>query len=156
MAGPFPIPAFGRIEGGHHLYPVRVHYEDTDLSGLVYHANYLKYCERARSDMLRLLGIDQRAAVEAGLGAYVVAAATIRWQAPARLDDTLVVASEVCEVGGASVKMRQRILRPHQDRAQDILHLEVRIGFVAPDSRPRRHPCAWRAAFASTLGNTPR
>ena len=65
-----PAPS-GALLGARHLYPVRVHYEDTDLSGMVYHANYLRWFERARSDMLRLLGIDQRAAHEAGEGAYV-------------------------------------------------------------------------------------
>ena len=61
-------PPGGRLDGTAHYFPVRVYYEDTDLSGIVYHANYLKWFERARSDLLRLLGIDQRAAQEAGEG----------------------------------------------------------------------------------------
>ena len=61
-----PAPPFGTFQGPLHLFPLRVYYEDTDLSGMVYHANYLRWFERARSDMLRLLGIDQRAAAEAG------------------------------------------------------------------------------------------
>ena len=63
-----PQPASGLFQGPLHLFPLRVYYEDTDLTGIVYHANYLRWCERARSDLLRLLGIDQRAAVEAGEG----------------------------------------------------------------------------------------
>ena len=62
-------PLEGRFDGPEHRFPVRVYFEDTDLSGVVYHANYLRYMERARSDMLRLAGIDQRATMEAGGGA---------------------------------------------------------------------------------------
>lgn len=151
----FPAPAQGRSAHGWHLFPVRVHYEDTDLSGMVYHANYLRYCERARSDILRRLGIDQRAAVEAGLGAYAVASAQVRWQQPARLEDALVVASRVIEVRGASVRLHQRILRPRQDGADAIMALEVRIGFVAADGKPRRQPDAWRTALEIGLGDEP-
>ena len=68
-----PTPPDGLIDGNRHLYAVRVYYEDTDLSGITYHANYLRWFERARSDLLRLLGIDQRGAIEAGEGAYAVA-----------------------------------------------------------------------------------
>ena len=88
-----PQPASGLFQGSLHLFPVRVYYEDTDLTGIVYHANYLRWFERARSDMLRLLGIDQRAAVEAGEGHYAVAEIHIRYLVPARLDDALVIAS---------------------------------------------------------------
>ena len=70
---------------------MRVYFEDTDLSGVVYHANYLRYMERARSDMLRAAGIDQRAAHEAGEGAYAIRDLAIRYRAPARLDDALMV-----------------------------------------------------------------
>ena len=67
-----PDPPSGSFEGAVHRFAVRVYFEDTDLSGVVYHANYLRWFERARSDMLRLLGVDQRAAQEAGEGAYAV------------------------------------------------------------------------------------
>ena len=66
---PFPLPPSGCFDGARHWYAVRVYFEDTDLSGVVYHANYLRWFERGRSDMLRLLGIDQRGAQEAGEGA---------------------------------------------------------------------------------------
>ena len=90
MTGP-DQPQAGHFAGGEHRLPLRVYYEDTDLSGVVYHANYLRYMERARSDMLREAGIDQRAAHEAGEGAYAVADLHIRYLAPARLNDALVV-----------------------------------------------------------------
>ena len=70
----------GVFDGPLHLYAVRVYYEDTDLSGITYHANYLRWFERARSDLLRRLDIDQRAAIEAGEGAYAVADLTLRYR----------------------------------------------------------------------------
>lgn len=126
---------------------VRAYFEDTDLSGVVYHANYLRWFERARSDMLRLLGINQRAAQEAGEGAYAVADLTIRYAAPARLDDEVLIESRVEEMRAASCRMHQTAYR------DGILLTEarLRVGFVAPDGRPRRQPDAWRQAFASLI-----
>jgi acyl-CoA thioester hydrolase len=142
-----PAPPSGTFQGPFHLFPVRVYYEDTDLSGMVYHANYLRWFERARSDMLRLLGIDQRAAAETGEGTYTVADLTIRYLAPARLDDALTVVTGAAELGAASVRLRQRALRNDDLLAE----ATVRVGFIAPDGRPRRHPSAWRDAFKHLL-----
>ena len=142
-----PQPASGLFQGPLHLFPLRVYYEDTDLTGIVYHANYLRWFERARSDLLRLLGIDQRAAVEAGEGHYAVAEMHIRYLAPARLDDALVIASEATELRSASVRLRQRALRDGNLLAE----AAVRVGFISPDGRPRRQPSAWRAAFDPLL-----
>ena len=97
-------PIAGRFVGTEHRFPVRVYFEDTDLSGVVYHANYLRYMERARSDMLRLAGVDQRSAHEAGEGAYAVSALSIRYRRPARLDDALVVVTRLMQVRAASVR----------------------------------------------------
>src|SRR3954471_13761788 len=94
----FPEPASGRFDGPVHRFALRVYYEDTDLSGVVYHANYLRWFERARSDVLRLLGIDQRAAADAGEGFYAVAEIALRYAAPARLDDTVVIETQALEV----------------------------------------------------------
>ena len=146
-----PLPATGQFAGPRHLYPLRVFYEDTDLSGVVYHANYLKFCERARSEMLRQLGVDQGAAVAAGEGAYAVADARIRWLRPARLDDALLIETRGQALGAASVTMQQRVLRGDEVLAE----LDIRVGFVAPDGRPRRHPAAWRAAFESFFVKDP-
>src|SRR3546814_8827223 len=85
----------GAFAGAAHHYRLRVYFEDTDLSGIVYHANYLRYMERARSDMLRLAGIDQRAAMEAGEGAWAVTDLAIKYLRPAKLDDDLHVVSHV-------------------------------------------------------------
>lgn len=138
-----PRPAEGMFDGPRHLYPIRVHYEDTDLSGIVYHANFLKFAERARSEILRQLGIDQRAASEAGEGHYAVAEANVRFLRPAGLDDALVVETTTAELGAASVRMMQRILR----EGVLVAEVAIRVGFVAPDGRPRRQPQAWRTAF---------
>lgn len=134
----------GWFVGQVHHFPLRIYYEDTDLSGLVYHANYLKYCERARSSLLRLLGIDQRAASEAGEGHYAVAEANLRYLRPAFLDDSLHVQTHCVELRAASVRLAQQVFR-----GDDLLvELAIRVGFIAPDGRPRRQPEAWRDAFA--------
>lgn len=136
-------PPSGAFQGSLHLFPLRVYYEDTDLSGIVYHANYLRWFERARSDMLRLLDIDQRAAAERGEGTYAVAELSIRYLAPARLDDAVTIATHTTELGAASVRLRQRALRGRDLLAEAF----VRVGFISPEGRPRRQPSAWRAAF---------
>ena len=128
-----------------HLFPVRVYFEDTDLTGMVYHAQYLNWFERARSDILRLLAIDQRGAHQAGEGAYAVSELAIRYAAPARLDDDVVVDSRVVALGGASCRMTQVARRGGTLLAE----AGVRIAFVAPNGRPRRQPRPWLAAFES-------
>ncbi|MBX9897407.1 MAG: YbgC/FadM family acyl-CoA thioesterase [Qipengyuania sp.] len=143
-----PNPPDGVIDGTRHLYAVRVYYEDTDLSGVVYHANYLRWFERARSDLLRRLGVDQRAAVEAGEGAYVVSEMSLNYVRPARLDDDIVIETRCTGLGLASCRMAQRALRGERP----LVEASLRVGFVAPGGRPRRQPGAWRAAFASFMG----
>ncbi|QSB43637.1 YbgC/FadM family acyl-CoA thioesterase [Altererythrobacter sp. FM1] len=138
-----PTPPGGIFRGDTHLFAVRAYYEDTDLSGIVYHANYLRWFERARSDLVRMLGIDQRAAVEAGEGAYAVADLHIRYAAPAKLDDDIVIESRCTEMGAASVRIVQRAMRGEQLVAEQT----VRVGFISPEGRPRRQPAEWRAAF---------
>ncbi len=140
----FPQPPAGLIDGRIHRFTVRAYFEDTDLSGVVYHANYLRWFERARSDFVRLLGIDQRAVNEAGEGAFAVTELAIRYLKPARLDDAVGIETVTEEMRTASCRMRQRAYR------EGVLLSEarLRIGFVAPDGRPRRMPDAWRIAFA--------
>jgi acyl-CoA thioester hydrolase len=135
------------IDGGVHRFAVRIYFEDTDLSGIVYHANYLRYMERARSDLLRLLGIDQRAAHEGGAGVYAVADLQIRYRAPARMDDALVVETRCTALGGATVTMDQRILRG----GELLTEATVRAGFLTPEGRPRRQPAEWVEKFRRLL-----
>ncbi len=142
-----PNPPGGVFDGPRHLYAVRVYYEDTDLSGITYHANYLRWFERARSDLLRMLDIDQRAAIEAGAegdgGAYAVTELNIKYLSPAKLDDDIVIETLCHGLGAASVRMAQ-VAR----RGDEVLtSAEVRVAFLTPDGRPRRQPAEWRTAF---------
>ena len=150
----FPEPPGGSFDGPVHRFPLRVYFEDTDLSGVVYHANYLRWFERARSEMLRCLGIEQRPVHDAGQGAYAVAELTIRYLAPARLDDAVLIESRVEELRAASCRLQQKALRLEPGRGELVLSdVRLRIGFVGPDGRPRRQPEAWRKAFAAVAPN---
>ncbi len=142
-----PAPVSGVIEDGVHRFPVRVYFEDTDLSGIVYHANCLRFMERARSDLLRVIGIDQRGAFEGGEGVYAVADLQLKYLRPAKLDDDLLIETRCLALGGASVSMGQRILRG----GELLVDAQVRAGFLTPAGRPRRQPAAWMDAFARLL-----
>jgi acyl-CoA thioester hydrolase len=141
------LPTEGRIRAGEHHLPVRVYFEDTDLSGMVYHANYLKFMERGRSDMLRALGIDQQAAHDAGAGTYAVAEVAIRYRSPARLGDALMVTTWLEKLGPARLIIQQRVMRETVVLAQS----RVTIAFVAPSGRARRQPAAWIEALGRFL-----
>jgi acyl-CoA thioester hydrolase len=144
-------PQIGRFEGKEHLFPVRVYFEDTDLSGVVYHANYLRYMERARSDMLRVAGIDQRAAQEAGEGVYAVRDIAIRFAAPARLDDDLMVVSRVTTLRPAAAVIQQRVMKG----SVLLTDARVEVVFITPSGRPRRQPPEWLDIFARLTDNGP-
>lgn len=148
-----PTPPGGILDGTRHLYAVRVYYEDTDLSGVTYHANYLRWFERARSDLLRMLEIDQRAAIEAGTGAYAVTDIQIRYLRPAKLDDDVVIETRCTEMRAASCRMHQRAYRDFGRGDELLTEATLRVGFVAPDGRPARQPEAWRAAFQTILSS---
>ena len=136
-------PASGRFDGSTHRFPVRVYFEDTDLSGVVYHANYLRFMERARSDMLNVAGVDQRTAFDSGEGVYAVADLSIKFRAPAKLDDALVVVSRVVDVGAATATIHQRVMRGEQT----LTDATVTAAFLTLAGRPRRQPRAWVDAF---------
>ena len=136
-------PYRGGFIGPQHRFALTVYFEDTDTAGIVYYANYLKYMERARSDMLRAAGIDQRAAMEAGTGVYAVAEVNIRYLCPARLGDDLVVVSSVEQVRAASVVIHQQVMRG----AEPLADARVTAAFLSPDDRPKRQPRAWVERF---------
>ena len=140
-------PYAGRFVGKAHHFAVRVYFEDTDLSGIVYHANYLRFMERARSDMLTCAGIDQRAAHDAGEGSYALADLSIKYAAPAKLDDALLVISTVTEIRAASCRIHQRVMRGDQI----VTDAAVLAVFLTPSGRPRRQPRAWVEAFERLL-----
>jgi acyl-CoA thioester hydrolase len=118
----------GRIEGRRHMLPVRVYFEDTDFSGLVYHATYLRWCERGRSDYLRLLGV-RHAELHAGEGgsepaAFVLRRLEVDYLRPARIDEVLEVITATLETGGAHITMAQ-----HVERGSEVL-CRVRVTAV--------------------------
>ena len=129
--------------GGTHHFALRVYFEDTDVAGIVYYANYLKFMERARSDMLRAAGIDQRGVLEAGEGVYAVAEASIKYRRPAKLDDALVVLSSVKEVRAASCLIHQRVMRGHELLADAM----ITAAFLSTEGRPKRQPREWVEVF---------
>ncbi len=146
-----PVPPGGILDGQRHLYAVRVYYEDTDLSGITYHANYLRWFERARSDLLRLLGIDQRGAIESGEGAYALSEVNLKYLRPAKLDDDVVIETRCTELGAASCRMHQTAHRIGLGDGDILCEAHLRVGFITLDGRPRRQPAAWRAAFQTFM-----
>jgi acyl-CoA thioester hydrolase len=141
-------PYEGSFVGTTHLFALRVYFEDTDLAGMVYYANYLRFMERARSDMLRLLGVDQRAALENGEGVYAVAEVSIKYRAPARLGDALLVVTDLEAVRAASVLIHQRVMRGDAILADAM----VTAAFLTPEGRPRRQPRDWVERFERLQG----
>ena len=128
-----------------HTLPIRVYYEDTDMAGVVYYANYLKYIERGRSEALRALGIDQTAMRENGL-VFVVRRLTADYMAPARFDDDLTVFTRTEAVKGASATMIQWVRREDQT----LFRAEVQIACMDLDGRPQRLPTEVRQALVET------
>ena len=143
MGGSIDKPYEGAFVGNTHHFALRVYFEDTDTAGIVYYANYLKFMERARSDMLRAAGIDQRAALEAATGVYAVAEAHVRYLRPARLGDDLVIVSSLEEVRAASVRIQQRVMRGGETCAEG----RITAAFLTPDGRPTRQPREWVERF---------
>lgn len=141
-------PYSGRFDAGTHLFALRVYFEDTDAGGLVYHANYLRYMERARSDMMRLAGVDQRGAMERGEGAYVVAEVVMRYKASARLDDDLLVVSRIGKMSGALCAVHQRVMR----ETETLVEADISVALIGPNGRPKRQPRQWLERFERLKG----
>jgi len=147
MADLSRIPLDGEIRDGRHVLAVRVYYEDTDYTGIVYHASYLRFMERGRTNYLRLLGADHRALFEATENeapgfAFVVRSMNIEFLKPARMDDVLEIWTEPAEVKGASSMLRQRVLR-----GDDVLiDAQVRVAFIS-GGRARPIPKPLRIAM---------
>ncbi len=127
-------------------WPVRVYWEDTDAGGIVFYANYLKFFERARTEWLRALGLEQQRLRQDVGGMFVVSGVQMRYHHPARLDDLLLVTARVLEAGRASLTMEQTAcLTPSQPDAATMLLCEgtIRIGWVdAASMRPQRIPAS--------------
>ena len=126
-----------------HSFPLRVYYEDTDAGGIVYHANYLKFCERARSEWVRGLGIDQRA-LKAGRGLIIVVRRMeVDFLRPALYDDALTVTTQLRLLGGARIELDQAVLRG----AETLFTAAVTLVCVGADGRAARLPDDLRAAL---------
>ena len=122
-----------------HLLPLRVYYEDTDFSGVVYHASYLRFLERGRTEFIRALGIDQAALHTADGFAFVVRRMTIDWLRPARMDDCISIETRPLALKGASLELAQRVLRD----SEVLLEAAVLVAGVA-GGRPVRLPADLR------------
>jgi acyl-CoA thioester hydrolase len=136
-------PTSGRIEDRRHILPLRVYYEDTDAQGIVYYANWLRFLERGRTELLRLLGLEHGALrAERGI-VWVVRRCTVEYLKPARLDETVEVVTACGEMRGASLEMLQEARRGGE--------LLVRAGLLVAcmndAGRPMRIPADARAAL---------
>ena len=132
-----PEPTAGLVEGREHLLPVRVYYEDTDFTGVVYHANYLRYFERGRSDFLRLMGVSHtelRARAEPI--AFVVRRMEVEFARAARVDDALVVRTAYESLKGPRIIVRQRIERS----GEEVASARVEVVCIRLDGRPVKPP----------------
>jgi acyl-CoA thioester hydrolase len=139
------LPRDGAVRDGAYLFPVRVYYEDTDAAGLVYYANYLKFAERARTEMLRRLGVEQeRLRAETGL-VFVVRRCAADYLLPARLDDDLIVETRLKALGGASLDLDQDVRRGDAL----LVRLVFQIACLGQSGRPQRLPPVLRAALGS-------
>ena len=136
-------PYRGGFIGAEHHFALTVYFEDTDAYRIVYYANYLKFMERARSDFIRAVGVDQAAALKATGSAYAVVEVDIKYRRPARLGDDLQVVSTVQQVRASSVDIHQRVRR-----GQEVLtDARVTAAFLDGQGRPRRQPKDWVEKF---------
>lgn len=125
-----------KIAAAKHRQTIRVYFEDTDAAGIVYYANYLKFAERARTDMLRDYGVSHADMMKRDGLVLVVRRCEIDYLKPAKLDDLLTIETETVKLGGASVDLRQRVLRGDETLAD----LKVLVVCIGPDGRPARIP----------------
>lgn len=138
-------PSSGWFQGSVHVLPLRVYWEDTDGTGVVYYANYLKYAERARTDLLRLAGIKQRALLDDGSVMFAVRKCEVDYLATARLDDELEVHTRLTDVRGASLNAEQIVRRD----GIDLVRAKVRVACLDRSGRPRRLPDSIKGSLAT-------
>ena len=148
MSAPADSPTSGRIEAGVHRLPLRVYYEDTDAAGIVYYANWLRFLERGRTEMLRLLGQEHGALRDEKGVNWVVRRCTVDYLKPARLDDTIEVATSCGDLRGASLDMIQEARRG----GDTLVRAELVVACMGPGGRPVRLPPALRDALSDVTG----
>ena len=137
-------PLGGRFEGGEHVYPLRVYHEDTDAGGIVYYANYLKFAERARTEMMRGAGITHVTLLGDHDAAFVVRRCVVDYRKPARLDDEIEVRTTIDRVAGAHIEAEQRVMR---DGAL-LANIDLKLGCVGRNGRAVRLPAPLRQALS--------
>ena len=140
-------PPCGRFEGGEHVYPLRVYYEDTDASGIVYYANYLKFAERARTEMMRGAGITHVMLLGDHDAAFVVRRCVVDYRQPARLDDEIEVRTTIDRVAGAHIEAEQRVMREDALLAS----IDLKLGCVGRNGRAVRLPAPLREALSGLV-----
>ncbi len=136
----------GRLEDKAHILPVRVYFEDTDFSGIVYYANYLKFIERGRSDFLRLLGVHHTELAEQGL-VFAVRRVEADYLRPARIDDILEVRTSLAELRGARFVLEQRVFRADET----LFAAKITAALLTLGGRPRRLPADMVSRFEDFL-----
>ena len=145
-------PSMGWLEGREHVLPVRIYYEDTDFTGVVYHANYLRYFERGRSDFLRLAGVSHQALLELPEpSAFTVTKITVDFKRAARIDDALLVRTIYDSVRGPRLFIRQRITRAEEL----IATAEVEAACIDLSGRAIRPPAGLKEALAPLFADSP-
>lgn len=146
-------PGHGWMEGATHVLPMRVYYEDTDFSGVVYHANYLRYMERGRSEFLRLAGVHHTAMLDAPEPmAWTIRRAALDYRRPARVDDALEVRSITREITGARMIIDQSVCRA----GEVLVEGEIEACIITLTGKPRRIPEGIRAKLVALAGGTSR
>jgi acyl-CoA thioester hydrolase len=146
MSSPAHAPASGWFEDGAFYFPIRVYYEDTDFSGVVYHASYLRFMERGRSEFLRAAQVPHQAMLDLSEPlAWAVRRMTIDFAKPARVDDALQIRTALRELTGARMRLAQEV---RKDGAI-LVSAEVEVCLITLDGRPRRVPDGVRKALAS-------
>jgi acyl-CoA thioester hydrolase len=138
-------PYRGGFVGREHRFALSVYFEDTDAYGVVYYANYLKFMERARSDMIRAAEVDQVAELRRSGSAYAVVEVDIKYRRPGRLGDDLLVVSTVEQVRASSVDIHQRVMRG----PELLTDARVTAAFLDGEGRPRRQPSEWVGKFTA-------
>lgn len=126
------------------VLPIRVYWEDTDAGGVVYHASYVRFMERGRTELLRAKGVDQASMLERDGVAFVVSSMNIRFRSPARLDDELIVSTQLKKLGGASLVLFQQVLRG----ADVMAEAEVICALISRAGKPLRLPDALKALLS--------
>jgi acyl-CoA thioester hydrolase len=149
---PPDAPTSGRIVEGTHVLPLRVYYEDTDAAGIVYYANWLRFLERGRTELLRLLGQEHSLLRQERSVNWVVCRCAVDYLKPARLDDAIEIVTSVAQLRGASLEMHQQARRG----GDMLVRAELTVACMNDAGRPVRLPPLARAALTVVSGESPR